>query len=570
MKVRVPLMVQDPEIARFKGMKPTEGFDITHEDYFLDGPVTERVAVLDFNPDSGELSKGTRFVPPKKGRVLGRYLVKDKLDVKSPDFIQVNAFATVLRTIYMFERPNVLGRRVTWAFDGPQLLVVPRAGRWRNAFYERNSRSLQLFYFDDVRYPQNGNTVYTALSRDIIAHETGHVILDGIAPDLYDAITPQSLALHEAVADLTALMMAFTSHTLSRAVLDSTGGSIEDSTAFSAVAEEFATAYSAEENIGWLRNLKNDKNLIEGDPNCVTEPGPHALSEVLSGALYAVMIKIHKDEKKRLAAEEGKSEFSSSGKALAVGGGRFQRLVFRALDYLPPGEVSFADYGRAIIAADGAHNPHHEKERAWLREEFVGRNIVADAGALDAKTNFDYEPLAELDLKELCSSDWLAYQFANENREFLRIPSDIPFVVHPRREVRKFYYPPDGEAFEIHECLFRVSWTQEEPNNLGPRYGECRRFQVGTTAAIDFDTKKVRTLLTSDKTGRSRERDGQRRGRDDFLKYLVERGMLRLDECAMGPDDRPLASAIKADTAGGYMRVRDTARMLHIVEAEAV
>ena len=32
MKVRVPLMVQDPEIARFKGMKPTEGFDITHED----------------------------------------------------------------------------------------------------------------------------------------------------------------------------------------------------------------------------------------------------------------------------------------------------------------------------------------------------------------------------------------------------------------------------------------------------------------------------------------------------------------------------------------------------------
>jgi hypothetical protein len=569
MKVRVPLMVQDPEIARFKGMKPTEGFDINREDYFLDGPVTERVAVLDFDPDSGALSKGARFVPPKKGRVLGRYHVKDKLDVKAPDFIQVNAFATILRTIYMFERPNVLGRRVTWAFDGPQLLVVPRAGKWRNAFYERSSRSLQLFYFDDPRYPQNGNTVYTALSRDIVAHETGHAILDGIAPDLYDAITPQSLAVHEAVADLTALMMAFTSQTLSRAVLDSTGGSIEDSTAFSAVAEEFATAYSAEENIGWLRNLKNEKNLKPGDPNCVAGSGPHALSEVLSGALYAVMIKIHEDEKKRLAAGEGISEFSASGKALATGGHRFQRLVFRALDYLPPGEVSFADYGRAVIAADEAHNPHHEKERAWIREEFVARNIVADAGALDTETNFDYEGLAEIVLDELCGSDWVAYQFANEHRDFLRIPPGISFEVHPRRIVEKTYYFPGGSS-NVRECLFRVSWTQTEPNNLGSRYPEGRRFQVGTTAAIDFDTKKVRTLLTSDNTGRLGEQEGQQSDRDGFLKYLVARGMLRLGERAVGPNDRPLASAIKADTVGGYMRVRDTARMLHIADAEAI
>jgi hypothetical protein len=470
----------------------------------------------------------------------------------------------------LFERPSLLGRKLTWAFDGPQLLVVPRAGRWRNAFYERHSHSLQLFYFDDVRYPDDGHTVYTSLSRDIVSHETGHAILDGIAPDLYDAITPQSLALHEAVADLTSLMMAFASHTLRRAVLDSTDGKIDDSTAFSAVAEEFAKAYSADENIGWLRNLKNDKNLIPGDPNCVPQPEPHVLSEVLSGALYAVMVKIHEDEKKRLAAEEGKSEFSSSGKALAVGGGRFQRLVFRALDYLPPGEVSFADYGRAVIAADASHNSHHEKERGWIRDEFVRRNVVADAAALDTPTNFDYEPLATLNLEEMRDSDWLAYQFANENRDFLHIPSGVPFVVHPRRDVRKFYYPPKGEAFEIRELLFRVSWTHEEENNLGERYGNSRRFQVGTTTAIDFKTKKVSTLLTSDDTDRPDERERQRRDRDGFLMYLVERDALRLGKQAAGPGGRTLASAIRVDTVGGYMRVRDTARMLHIVEAEAV
>ncbi|UCH79425.1 MAG: hypothetical protein JSU81_05590 [Candidatus Coatesbacteria bacterium] len=569
MKVRVPLMVQDPEFARFKDLKQTEGFDITREDYFLDGPVIERVAVLDFDPESDEVIKGARFVPPKKGRVMGRYRVEDESNVRSPDFIQVNTFATVLKTIYEFEKSRLLGRRLTWAFEGPQLLVVPRAGKWRNAFYERNSRSLQLFFFDDARSPQNGNTVYTSLSRDIVAHETGHAILDGIAPDLYHATAPQSLALHEAIADLTALMMAFASHNLRKAVLDSTGGSIKNSTAFSAVAEEFATAYSADEHVGWLRNLKNDKNLIEGDPNCVAGSGPHKLSEVLSGALYEVMIKIHEAEKRRWAAEAGKSEFAVSGKALAVGGGRFERLVFRALDYLPPGEVSFADYGRAVLAADEAHNPHHEQERAWIREEFVRRNIVADAAALDSETNFDYAGLADVDLEELCRSDWLAYQFATQHWEFLRIPEGFPFEVHPRRIVEKTYYLPDGTP-KVRECLFRVSWTQTEPNNLGSRFPAGRRFQVGTTLAIDCDTKKVRTLLTSDNTDRPGERDDQQRDRDRFLQDLAARGILRMGEGAAGPDGRPRASAIRAEEMSGYMRVYDTARMLHIVEAEAI
>ena len=125
----------------------------------------------------------------------------------------------------MFEEDDALGRKLVWGFDGPQLLIIPRAGEWANAYYQRETRSLQFFFFDNPQ--QEGDIVYTSLSRDIVSHETGHAILDGIAPNLYDAITPQALALHEGVADLTAALMAFRSGNLRKASLGQKDGGID-------------------------------------------------------------------------------------------------------------------------------------------------------------------------------------------------------------------------------------------------------------------------------------------------------------------------------------------------------
>lgn len=94
--------------------------------------------MLDFDPEKGVLRPGSRFVPPPAGADVGSYSV-DASQVESGDFLRTSAFASVLKTMYMFEEGDTLGRRLTWGFGGPQLLVVPVAGEWANAFYERES-----------------------------------------------------------------------------------------------------------------------------------------------------------------------------------------------------------------------------------------------------------------------------------------------------------------------------------------------------------------------------------------------------------------------------------------------
>jgi len=359
--------------------------------------------------------------------------------------------------------------------------------------------------------------------------------------------------------------MAFLSHTLRKAVLDYTGGSIEHSTAFSSVAEEFGIARDPDTEVGCLRELLNKKNLKPGDPDCVVRNEPHELSQVVSGALYTVMVKIHKKLKDQYAKGDSKSEFSVSGKALAVGALQFKRMIFRALDYLPPGEVSFADYGRAIIAADKASHPADEEERTWIEQEFVSRFMVTNSSALNVKTNFEYQALKEVDLQTLVDSDWAAYQFANDNRRLFRIPKGVPFHVEPRLDASKLYYHRGGERVTVRECLFKVRWTQTEPNSINRRWPWKRRISVGTTLAIDWQTGKVRVLLTTDRRRRPEEEEEQQHDRDLFLRRLAEEDLMRLDDRARAHDGQPLGSIVQAESLEGVLKAKGTARMLHVI-----
>ncbi len=547
----VELMIQDPEVAEVKTIPITEGIDIADEDFFLNGPVSRRAAVLDFDPSTGQLTPGASYQPPAPGRLIGKYAPADPHNIYAADFMQINVFGTVFNTIHMFERAENLGRRVQWGFDGPQLLVIPRAGRWENAFYERESRSLQFFYFE-----ADGRQIQTSLSRDIVAHETGHAILDGINPSLYDAITPQSLALHEAIADLSALFVALLSDDLREAVLDHSQLSIKESSAFSSIAEEFGKRLHPEKGGGPLRNLLNDLTMddVRGDD-------PHELCNVVTGALYRVLVSIHEAYRQRYA-EAGMAARPAAGKALALAGNKLRRMVIRGLDYLPPGDVSFADFGRAIIAADTAAHPDNDEERQWIIDQFVLRKMAPDEAAMREGTGDSSRKLEGADPQTLLESDWAAYQFANQSdaRRLLKIAPDVPFRVLPRLEARKTIFLGESKRGETHECLFKVAWDYTEPNAGGSVLPRFRHVTAGTTLVIDWDTGTVRARLSTDRSGQQRD------GRDRMLLRLLDEGVIRVGRQALATDGKPLRGAIQAARIGDTMQVRGIARALHIAK----
>ena len=63
MKVTIPIMIQDPATAAYKGMATEENVRV-EADFFLDGPVTKKVAVIDFDPGTGQIAPPARFVAP--------------------------------------------------------------------------------------------------------------------------------------------------------------------------------------------------------------------------------------------------------------------------------------------------------------------------------------------------------------------------------------------------------------------------------------------------------------------------------------------------------------------------
>ncbi|MET4157771.1 hypothetical protein [Agromyces sp. PvR057] len=477
-------------------------------DRFLDGPACRRLAVVDFDPETGmPLPPPARFEPTRDGGLDGTYPVDDAQD--SAAALAVNAFGIAFRTIRMFEGPDALGRRVTWAFGGEQLLIVPRAGERANAAYDRKTRSLAFSSFTGA----NGERVHTALSRDIVAHECGHALLDAVQPSLTDRPTRESIAIHEAVADVIAVLMALESDRLRSSVLARSGNRIDEHNAFSSIAEQFGVSKPGPGGAARhaLRELANETTLA-----ALAGAGSHELSTLLSAIYYDTLREIFEARfaKERRVRHDGRhlrTAAQAANRALGTAHLIFRRFVLRGIDYLPPGDLGFADIGRAAFAADRAvdgatgrrASAEVRRRRDAFATRFVARGIVGAEAQLHGRRPSALDvPPAQLEV--LRDLDYAAYEYVAGHRRAIGIPAGMPFTVLPRIDATKRVGPAD--VAPQRELLVKIAWDRPpEPRDDGARGSVV---PVGATVSLRWTDGRCLALVRS----MAAERGGPARG----------------------------------------------------------
>jgi hypothetical protein len=299
----------------------------------------------------------------------------------NPQFHQQMVYAVAMKTIDHFER--ALGRPVLWRHEvdlaAPdddsryrgRLRIRPHALRQANAFYSPREGALLFGYFEakanDPGHHLPRGRVYTCLCHDIVAHETSHAILDGMHRRFSDPSNPDVLALHEAFADVVALMQHFTLPKLLEREIARSRGDLEAESLLGSLAVQMGYATGGR---GALRDAIGRvedgawKRLAPDPTDLDRKQTPHARGAILVAAIFDAFIAIHKartadlfriytggtgvlqpgaihpDLVGRIAGEAAKSAT------------HVLNMCIRALDYLPPVDVTFGDYLRALITAD--------------------------------------------------------------------------------------------------------------------------------------------------------------------------------------------------------------------------
>lgn len=373
-------------------------FKVRWEKDLKTGPVGEYLEVVDFDPASNSFYEPVDLNNPS-------ILAQDGLtpSESNPHFHQQMVYAVAMTTIQNFER--ALGRKALWSSyrDGKDseflkcLRIYPHALRQANAYYSPAKKALLFGYFPaSSTAPEDhipNGIVFTCLSHDIIAHETTHALLDGMHRRFIENSHRDTLAFHEAFADIVALFQHFTFPEVLRQQIAKTRGDLASQSLLGQLAQQFGKAigqYGAlRDAIGEFDKTDNKWKPRQPDPNDYqVELEPHARGAILVAAVFEAFLSIYKSRIADLL------RIASNGTGILTPGELHPDLVnrlsqeaaktaqhvlnicIRALDYCPPVDITFGDYLRAIITADTEVYPADELGyRIAFIESFRRRGI---------------------------------------------------------------------------------------------------------------------------------------------------------------------------------------------------
>jgi hypothetical protein len=352
------------------------------------GPRGRLVSVVDYDATSNRYYKPVDLDDP-------RLLAAGGLEpnVGDPQFHQQMAYGVAMKVVSNFER--ALGRRLReW---GPRnarkpLTILPHAFAGRNAFFDPDSSSLCFGYFradeDDPGENIPGQLIFSCLSHDIVAHEMAHAIVHQLRPSYNEATNDDVFAFHEAIADIVAIFQHFSFPGVLSDAVQQGAADLSRPGPLIQLARQFGQATGGGEALRTARDREDDTP----DPSLYRRTfEPHDRASILVRAVFDAFFAtygVRVQDLLRLATGgsgivgEGALHPDLVNRVSGEAADTAQRvldLCIRAFEYLPPVDVTFSDFLRALVTADTDLNPDDPLDlRANLVDSFLARGIYPE------------------------------------------------------------------------------------------------------------------------------------------------------------------------------------------------
>lgn len=258
---------------------------------------------------------------------------------------------------------------------GGTLKVTLDHGVELNAYYDRKG----LWFFHEK---VAGQTVYSGESPDVLCHELGHAILDSVRPELWDAMSAEVAAFHEAFGDVSSLLAGLQVPTLRKAVLSETGGILYRASRLSRLAEQLGWAIRQGQpdavDRDCLRNAVN--SFFYRDPLTIPPYGPashltsepHSFSRVFTAGFFEA-----------LGGMVSTIASPATDAALVSAGRDAGALLVDAIRSAPVVPGYYSQVAAHMISADEAH--FSGKYSSALRSAFVRRGILSLKAAAELR-----------------------------------------------------------------------------------------------------------------------------------------------------------------------------------------
>lgn len=350
---RMRMWKQDPSVKEI-GVRTV----YVHTSVFP-GPSDSQIAIRGLPPILPDANGDFLFDPPDTTVIYDIYAENPRPTLEDQVFDGVHTYAVVRKVVTMYQQ--LLRKRLFWQWNSETnrepIKVYPHAGFAKSAYYDRTDQALKFFYVFFYDKPP----VFNCRSLDLVAHETGHAILDAFQPGWLppEQVFIETAALHESFGDLTAIFLILSQMDLVEYIIAETKADLHYQKNILAVWSEQLGEIIP---IGGTRSAANELKMSDADFSY------HDLSRVFTGAVYDTLSDIFTYSRNPRIRDDAETLYAA-GKYMAW-------LTVNAFIESPPVNPTFRDTATKMIEIaelEGRLDIAHLIKKNFIHREILGK-----------------------------------------------------------------------------------------------------------------------------------------------------------------------------------------------------